>query len=176
MDASFKFATESVSISIEGPEDFLRPHVEFLMPFVRRTTGAPVPVEEGPVPTGIDGVGVWWHRTVPAHESPSLQETILLFGWYMRTYRKTVFMSEDIRRCFAIMGMDEPRSLLQILGTMKRDNKTLLNAGKRGEYMMNMPGINRVKEILGEAATAAPPAPVGGGPTHAPDARSLFRV
>lgn len=172
MQAAFKFATDSVSISIEGPEAFVRPQVEFLMPFVRRTTGAPTPKDEGPIPTGLNGIGVWWQRTIPPHVSPTLQETILLFAWYMRTYRKTVFVSEDIRRCFGVMGVDEPKSLLQILGTMKRDNKTLLNAGKRGEYMMNVPGINRVKELLGDAAVAAPAA--GGGAGRAPDARSIF--
>ena len=60
------------------------------------------------------------------------------------------FVSDDIRRCFAKVGLEEPKSLLQILGTLKRDHGFLLNAGRRGEYMMNTTGITRVRQILGE--------------------------
>ncbi len=176
MDASFKFATEAMSVEMEGPEEFVGPHIEFLLPYVRRMTGAATPADEGPLPVGLGGVGVWWSRFVPPSVNPSLQETILLFAYYMRTYRKTVFVSEDLRRCFQVMGLEEPKSLLQILGTMKRDHQTLLNAGKRGEYMMNVPGLKRVKELLGELADAANgDTRRSAGATRDPDAHSIFR-
>ncbi len=172
--SAFHLTAESVHLEIEGPEEFVRAHLEFLLPFVRRATGGGTGIE-GPAPVGVGGVGAWWRATLPPSANPSLQDTILLFAYYMRTYRKTVFVSEDIRRCFAVLGMDEPKSLLQILGTLKRDHGYLLNAGHRGEYMMNTTGIARVRQILGLPASGGG----AGGAAAAPerktvDARSLF--
>jgi hypothetical protein len=171
----FHLATDSVHVEIEGSEEFLRPQLEFLLPYLRRAAGADESAL-GPTPAGIAGLRPWWARKVPPGSNPSLQDTILLFAYYMRTYRKTVFESEDIRRCFRIMGLEEPRSLLQILGTLKRDQGTLLNAGKRGEYMMNVTGIARAREILGEGRGGASGGPNSPGAGKAgSDARNLFR-
>lgn len=191
MEVVFKFTAEGVGIEVEGPESFVRPHLEFLAPFVRRATGAPqLPPPDAPgasaAPAGLDGVAAWWRDHVPASAGPTLQDTILLFAYFMRSYRKTVFMSEDIRRCFALLGLDEPKSLLQILGTLKREHGLLLNAGRRGEYMMNTTGIARARDILGErraagAAPAAAPADAAalfGAPApkpKSPDARTIFK-
>lgn len=191
MSVVFRFADANVSMEVEGPEEFVLPHVEFLSPFVRRATGAagdsppataglPAP---GPAAEGIDGVAAWWARSVPAGLQPSVQDTLLLFAYYMRSFRKTVFVSEDLRRCFQVTGLEEPRSLLQILGTLRRDHGLLLNAGKRGEYMMNTTGIARAREILGErrpeAASPSPaPAPAAASPAEEsrfPVGRSIFQ-
>lgn len=193
MSVVFRLSTGStdagIAVEVEGPEGFVRGHVEFLVPFLRRTTGAgPVPGAAGgaggdrAAAGGIEGVAEWWERTVPAGVQPNLQETILLFAYYMRSYRKTVFASEDIRRCFQVLGIDEPKSLLQILGSLKRDQGLLLNAGRRGEYMMNTTGLARAREILGErrtgptgpAGSAGDPAGPPPGP-KAPDARTIFQ-
>lgn len=176
MEVVFRFSTAALTIEVAGPEGFARPHIEFLMPYVRRVTGAATAADAGPAPVGLQNIAAWWNRTVPATANPSLQDTILLFAYYMRTYRKTVFVSEDIRRCFSVMGLEEPKSLLQILGTLKREHGFLLNAGRRGEYMMNVTGIARARAMLGERrdgdGAAAPTA--GPGP-KAPDAKNLFR-
>lgn len=197
MTSVFKFSTDTTSIEVEGSEEFLLEHISFLAPWVRRVTGAdaPSPGAGGPRPgaaapaaAGIEGVAHWWYATVPEGMTPSIQDTILLFAYFMRGYRKTVFQSEDIRRCFLIMsrssGMEEPRSLLQILGNLRREHGLLLNAGRRGEYMMNTTGIARAREILGERRTASSPeapargAPIELGPLPArkqPDVRSIFK-
>lgn len=193
MGSVFRFSTDSTRIEVEGPEDFLLPHLAFIAPFVRRATGAAPPrapsapgAPAAPA-TGLEGVADWWYRSVPEGTPPSVMDTILLFAFYMRTYRKTVFLAEDIRRCFQVMGraggMEEPRSLLQILGNLKREHGLLLNAGKRGEYMMNTTGIARAREILARRPAAAPPgdgprdrAGPGTGPGgKLPDARSIFK-
>lgn len=182
MAVVFRFTAGEVAIEVAGGEEFVRDHVRFLAPFLRRAAGVPAaPPSAGgpsdaaaPVPTGIDGVGTWWMATVPPGADPSLQDTILLFAYYMRTYRKTVFLSDDVRRCFQVMGMEEPRSLLQILGTLKREHGLLLNAGKRGEYMMNTTGIARAREILGERRGPSAVAPADASAGHS-DARNLFK-
>ena len=193
MEVVFKFTADEVGIEVEGPEEFVRAQMEFLAPFVRRATGVPqVPgpaaPAAGPAAAGIENVAAWWREHVPPSAGPSLQDSILLFAYFMRSYRKTVFQSEDVRRCFQVLGVEEPKSLLQILGTLKRDHGLLLNAGRRGEYMMNTTGIARAREILGERRAAEgvhlpaggpavgagePAAPVANG--KSPDALSIFK-
>lgn len=195
MTSVFRFSTDTTSIEIEGSEEFLLGHIDFLAPFVRRTTGAAAPSAAGapaaPPSAGIDGVAHWWYASIPDGVMPSIQDTILLFAYFMRTYRKTVFLSEDIRRCFQIMGrssgMEEPRSLLQILGNLRREHGLLLNAGRRGEYMMNTTGIARAREVIGERhpssagpssprAAGAPPIDFAPPPAKkVPDALSIFK-
>jgi hypothetical protein len=185
----FRVVIDEVTIGLAGPTSFVREHLAFLAPALRRATGAgPPPRAEAPAAAaeGIGGIVGWWQSRVPSSPPQSIQDSILLFAYFMRSYRKTVFLSEDIRRCFQVLGVEEPRSLLQILGTLKRDHGLLLNAGRRGEYMMNTTGINRAREILGEARTGAPaptvpkgmepldlrPKPKGKGRT---DARNIFK-
>ena len=184
MSVVFRFSSETtgdaVSFEIRGTEEFVGRHLGLLLPFVGRATGTramsalAAGVEGAPAPVGLEAVGPWWERSVLASTQPSLQDTILLFAFYMRTYRKTVFMSEDIRRCFQVLGIEEPRSLLQILGTLKRDHGLLLSAGRRGEYMMNTTGIARVRGILGDRRAGGAPEPLADMP-KAPDARTIFR-
>ncbi len=192
MEVEFLVTIDDVRIGISGPREFVRPHLEFLAPFVRRAGGGaasvvpPSAAAPGAAPEGIEGIGAWWEARVPPSAAPTLQDSILIFAYYMRSYRKTVFTSEDIRRCFQVLGVEEPKSLLQILGTLKRDHGLLLNAGRRGEYMMNTTGIGRVRDLLGErrAEGPAPPAPAGPEPiemtplpkgTGRTDVRNIFK-
>jgi len=179
---TFRFANADVSLEVEGPDAWVEEHLRFLSPLLRRASGAP-PAESSA--TGLEGVGLWWRERVPPGADPGLQDAILLCAYYMRGYRKTVFLCEDIRRCLQVLGREEPRSLLQVLGTMKRDAGLLLNAGRRGEYMMNTTGIARARELLGErrpAAAAPPPRPPAAEPialeeaaARTVDVRNLFR-
>jgi hypothetical protein len=180
VDGVFRFSTADVGFEVEGPGEFVRSQLEFLAPFLGRATGAgprpPARVPGAPPAEGIEGVGSWWRAQVPPGSDPSVQDTILLFALFMRTYRKTVFLCEDVRRCFQVMGIEEPRSLVQILGNMRRDTGLLLNAGKRGEYMMNTTGIARAKGLLGAgAAGAAWRGGAGAGRPGPVDARNLFK-
>jgi hypothetical protein len=184
----FRFANSDVSLEVAGPDAWVEEHLRHLSPMLRRAAGAGpaagAPAEDG-VAAGLDGVGLWWRERVPPGSDPGLQDAILLCAYSMRGYRKTVFLSEDIRRCFQVLGREEPRSLLQVLGTMRRDAGLLLSAGRRGEYMMNTTGIARARAILGESRPAAPPpaprapgagAPVPGRPAPSTvDALNLFR-
>jgi len=192
----FRFANTEVALEVEGSDSWVGEQLAFLAPFLRRAAGAraaDAPRAEaapGAVPSGalgLEGVADWWRERVPPGFDPSLQDAILLFAYFMRGYRKTVFLSEDIRRCFQVLGMDEPRSLLQVLGSMKRDSGLLLNAGRRGEYMMNTTGIARARDILGERRGTPPPPPPAPRPTaeepvavedaasRTVDARNIFR-
>ena len=79
----------------------------------------------------------------------TMQDSILVFALWMRSFKKYIFTSEDIRRGFEEMGQPEPKSLLQILGTLKRDHNLILGTERRGEYMLNTTGIERARQLLG---------------------------
>jgi hypothetical protein len=187
LSVTFRFANADVSLEVEGPDAWVEEHLRFLSPLLRRAAGAGPGPGESPgaaAASGLEGVGLWWRERVPAGADPGLQDAILLCAYYMRGYRKTVFLSEDIRRCLQVLGREEPRSLLQVLGTMKRDTGLLLNAGRRGEYMMNTTGIARARDLLGERRNGAPaPRPPAGfeppaleeSAAKTVDARNLFR-
>ena len=78
-----------------------------------------------------------------------MQDHILVFAFWMRTFKKFIFTSEDIRRAFEEVGMTSPKSLLQILGTLKREHNLILGTERRGEYMLNTTGIERARGRLG---------------------------
>ena len=113
----------------------------------------------------------WYERHVPVGSRLTMQDNILVFAFWMRTFKKYIFTSEDIRRAFEELGMLEPKSLLQILGTLKRDHNLILGTERRGEYMLNTTGIERARRALGMPSTRPParevPEGAGGGASEA---------
>lgn len=125
----------------------------------------------------------WWEKSVPRGTRVSLQDSILVFAYWMRGFRKFIFTSDDIRQAFEAVGQSEPKSLLQILGTLKRDHNLILGTERRGEYMLNTTGIERVRTILGIPApgrdSRTSSAPAAGGdaaPREITDAERAARA
>lgn len=162
------FECGEVFFELSGSEEFVRKNLTLFMPFVRRVAGDVV-VEGDSRPAGAGGNGPpdlksWYERHVQPGTRVTMQDHILVFALWMRSFKKYIFTSEDIRRCFEELGLTEPKSLLQILGTLKRDHNLILGTERRGEYMLNTTGIDRAKSILGMPSSrgaprrAAPPA------------------
>lgn len=168
---TFRFAARGISFEVAGSEDFVRRHLQDLLPFVRAAVEAaqgagsgetvadaaePVAPTAGAPATapGDEGLAAWYAQNVPPGAQLTMQDSILVFAYWMRTFRKFIFTSEDIRRAFADVGQEEPKSLLQILGTLKRDHNLILGTERRGEYMLNTTGIARARELLGLGDTA----------------------
>ncbi|MCE9637931.1 MAG: hypothetical protein K8T90_19700 [Planctomycetes bacterium] len=105
----------------------------------------------------------WYDQHVSAASRISMQDQILVFAFFQRLFKKYIFTSEDIRRGFETIGQSEPKSLLQILGTLKRDHNLILGTERRGEYMMNTTGIDRAREVLGIPSPSKSPAAQRGG-------------
>jgi hypothetical protein len=169
---TFRFESGDVRFELSGSEDFVRRNLPAFLPFVSRVVGAPATaagasaaapsVSAAPAggpsggtsaaasePTNPGDLGGWYEKHVPAASRIAMQDQILVFAFWMRGFRKFIFTSEDIRRCFETIGQTEPKSLLQILGTLKRDHNLILGTERRGEYMLNTTGIDRVRELLG---------------------------
>ena len=174
---TFRFEAGDIRFELTGSEDFVRKNLPQFLPMVGRVLGiaatetgaapgaapagapaaaapaAPAPAAEPAAPADLR---TWYERHVPPASRISMQDQILVFAYFMRGFRKFIFTSEDIRRGFEDIGQTEPKSLLQILGTLKRDHNLILGTERRGEYMLNTTGINRVREILGIPKPGAP--------------------
>jgi hypothetical protein len=109
---------------------------------------APAETPKSATPDTFTG---WWGKYIGVNARISMQDSILLMALYKRvTSRETVFTSEDIRRGFESLGQPEPKSLLQILGTLKRDHNLILGTDRRGAYELSASGIERARQLASE--------------------------
>jgi hypothetical protein len=177
----FRFESSEISFELSGSEEFVRKNLPAFLPFVGRIAGlatpedAKKPAEESAAPgAGPMPLKAWYDKHVPLGSRVSMQDAILVFALWMRGFKKYIFTSEDIRRGFEEMGQPEPKSLLQILGTLKRDHNLILGTERRGEYMLNTTGIERAKRLLGMPVGATRGDDAGGdaGP-HEGDAAAV---
>jgi len=148
---TFRFAAGGVSFELGGSEEFVRRHLPEFMPFVETVVGnspKPPPVSRA---AGAPDLTSWLESHGAGGSKLTMQDSILVFALWMRSFKKYIFNSEDIRRGFDELGQSEPKSLLQILGTLKRDHNLILGTERRGEYMLNTTGIERARQLLGIA-------------------------
>lgn len=168
----FRFESGEISFELSGSEEFVRKNLPSFLPFVGRLAGLAPAAQSKPAAAG-EATGAplalkaWYDKHVPLGTRVSMQDAILVFALWMRSFKKYIFTSEDIRRGFEEMGQVEPKSLLQILGTLKRDHNLILGTERRGEYMLNTTGIERAKRLLG-----MPVGPSRGGETADGTARA----
>ncbi len=150
---TFRFVSGGVSFELTGSEAFVRRHLATFLPFVERTAGKSAATRaaatNGASAHQPPDLATWFARHVPDGMKLTMQDSILVFALWMRSFKKFIFTSEDIRRAFEDVGMPEPKSLLQILGTLKRDHNLILGTERRGEYMLNTTGIERARQLLG---------------------------
>jgi hypothetical protein len=174
----FRFESGEVTFELSGSEEFVRKNLPSFMPFVATLAGLAPAKDETKSAAHDDGAGgqlplkAWHDKHVPLGTRISMQDSILVYALWMRSFKKYIFTSEDIRRAFEEMGMPEPKSLLQILGTLKRDHNLILGTERRGEYMLNTTGIERAKRLLGMPVGSSPrqdPAAGGGTARDAED-------
>lgn len=151
----FRFESGEIAFELTGSEEFVRRNLPAFMPFVARIAHLTPASQSRPAAAAEEQGGTqvplraWYDKHVPLGTRVSMQDSILVFALWMRSFKKYIFTSEDIRRAFEEMGLPEPKSLLQILGTLKRDHNLILGTERRGEYMLNTTGIERAKRLLG---------------------------
>jgi hypothetical protein len=166
MDTSFKFLAEGIGFELEGSEEFVRSTLSAFLPYVKAAGGDASPA------TGTERqdrkqseLARWYHEVVPAGESPTMQDHILVFAYYLNRVRKQfIFVPDDMKAAFAQIGHEIPKSLLQILGSLKRDRGLLYSGDKRGEYSITPAGLRHVEAILGLETVAPETTPENGVP------------
>jgi hypothetical protein len=175
VDTFFRIANPDVEFELEGSEEFVRRQMTEFLPHLslagekQEATEAVSPLKE------------WYDRHFPRGRAPSMQDSILVFGYFLKREREQhMFTPSDLKRAFTQVGRKVPKSLLQIMGTLKRDHGLLWSPGdKRGVYALPPDGIRRVEGLLGiespkrKAKKVEPPATPGQEPDdsseHAPE-------
>ena len=177
---TFRFESGEISFELSGSEEFVRRNLPLFLPFVSRVAGGKPGYEAG-APAAKDTEGpadlkAWYERHVPPGRRITMQDHILVFALWMRSFKKYIFTSEDIRRAFDEVALTAPKSLLQILGTLKRDHNLILGTERRGEYMLNTTGIERARNVLGIRALRTAPDPASSGAPPGGDPAAAARA
>jgi hypothetical protein len=165
VDALFRIATDGIELSLAGPEEFVRAEIRAFLPHLTIAPPTSGGTPEPDAPPDPDSLPGWYARMVPPGRTPTMQDTILLFGYYLKRVRERhMFNTGDVKHSFRAIGRTLPKSLLQILGTLKRDHGMLWSPeDKRGQYALTPRGIKHVEKLLGirdeeGKETEAPPA------------------
>lgn len=93
----------------------------------------------------------FYHRARSRTGRGALQETILIFAYFLKTYRdKKEFSIENLNACFSLVGAAPPKSLANTLGIMKRTQKFFDAGSQRGYYALTEKGSDYVKRLIGK--------------------------
>jgi len=147
---TFRLVSGGVSLEIDGTPEFVRDNLRPFLPFVQRVAGeSAVDSPEADTAEPQRSLLAWYERHVAPGMRLTMQDSILVFALWMRSFKKYVFTADDLRHTFGEVGREAPKSLLQLLGTLKRDHKLILGTDRRGEYMLNTTGIERARRTVG---------------------------
>jgi hypothetical protein len=159
--ARFAFKGKDLEVEFEGRADFVTAQIEhFKQAFLARQA------EAAAAAAGTAGAGGAGAATAGSGEPSledfykkaksrvgrgALQETILIFAYFLRTRRnKEEFGIDNLNACFSLVGVAPPRSLANTLGIMKRNLKFFQSGTRRGAYTLTEKGLAYVKRLAGE--------------------------
>lgn len=101
-------------------------------------------------PEGAPTLDQFYRRARSREGRGALQETILIFAYFLKEYRgKDDFSIDNLNACFSLVGAAPPRSLANTLGIMKRNQKFFHSGARRGHYALTEKGIAYVKRLIG---------------------------
>lgn len=158
--ARFAFKSKNLEVEFEGTPDFVTAQIERLKGVIVRETEAAAPGGTGE-DGGADGDGAggarravtldqFYRRAKSREGRGALQETILIFAYYLREYRgQDDFSIENLNACFSVVGVTPPKSLANTLGIMKRNQKFFHAGARRGRYTLTEKGVAYVRRLIG---------------------------
>ncbi|MCE9637930.1 MAG: hypothetical protein K8T90_19695 [Planctomycetes bacterium] len=114
------------------------------------TPAAAPATESTPAAPGAVSLEAFYKNAKSRNGRGALQETILIFGYFLNHYRgKEEFGIDNLNACFSLVGVTPPRSLANTLGIMKRSLKFFSSGSRRGTYSMTEKGNAYVKRLVG---------------------------
>jgi hypothetical protein len=159
--ARFAFKGKDLEVEFEGRADFVTAQIEhFKAAFLARQQealqagGADAAAPAGAAARPADGepsLEDFYKRAKSRVGRGALQETILIFAYFLRTRRhKEEFGIDNLNACFSLVGVAPPKSLANTLGIMKRNLKFFQSGTRRGAYTLTEKGLAYVKRLAGE--------------------------
>lgn len=159
--ARFHFRSQDLEVEFEGGEDFVAGQIQHLRAAMEaeahKAGGAPAADGNatgggGEGAGGVPSLEQFYRRARSREGRGALQETILIFAYFLREYRsKDDFSIENLNACFSLVGVQPPKSLANTLGIMKRNQKFFHAGSRRGHYQLTEKGIAYVRRLIGAA-------------------------
>lgn len=161
--ARFAFKGKDLEVEFEGRADFVSAQIEhFKSAFLARQAEAlqaAAPAAPASAPAGGESKTAsaepnledFYKKAKSRVGRGALQETILIFAYFLRTRRnKEEFGIDNLNACFSLVGVAPPKSLANTLGIMKRNLKFFQSGTRRGTYTLTEKGLAYVKRMAGE--------------------------
>ena len=150
---------EIVQSAATGPKSVARSTATATATAAPSETAA-APSSDGPPPapvavppdTGVEEptLDQFYHRARSREGRGALQETILIFAYFLKTYRdREEFSIENLNACFSLVGAAPPKSLANTLGIMKRTQMFFHAGSQRGTYALTEKGADYVRRLIG---------------------------
>ncbi len=147
----FRFKSPGLEVEFAGPEEFVEAQIAHLRKRMLREMGlgaraTPAPETSSAKPSLED----FYRRARSREGRGALQETILIFAYFVREYRsKDEFSIENLNGCFSLVGVTPPKSLANTLGIMKRSQRFFAAGSQRGHYALTEKGVAYVRRLIG---------------------------
>jgi hypothetical protein len=163
----FTFKSKGMDVEFEGQEAFVSAQIEHVRAqFLKEladalgtevhapaaaTGSAPAAGAPAATPATAPTLEDFYRRAKSREGRGALQETILIFAYFLREFRsKEEFSIENLNACFSLVGVSPPKSLANTLGIMKRNQKFFHSGSRRGHYALTDKGTAYVRRLIGE--------------------------
>jgi len=160
-EAVFRFSSPGLSVDFEGPEKFVEAQLARVRDKVRQEMG--LAAAAGPADAGEaaatdtneeaapdPSLTEFYERARSREGRGALQEMILIFAFFLRTYRAQSEVSIDsLTACFDDVGAAPPKNLANTLGIMKRKQGVFAAGSARGHYALTDDGVAYVQRLIG---------------------------
>jgi len=154
-DAVFRFSSAGLTVEFEGPEEFVAAQLELVREKVRAEMklGAGAAQAAGgtvATPPAAASLPEFYERARSREGRGALQETILIFAFFLREYRsQRDFSIDNLNACFNLVGAPPPKNLANTLGIMKRNQGFFESGSARGHYTLTDSGTAYVQRLIG---------------------------
>ena len=175
-EVAFRFESPDLCVDFEGPEAFVEAQIGRLWERIqneltaalargRQTPGSPprsfahtsAATRDAPEPASPAAqdpatmtIVDFYKRARSREGRGALQETILIFAYYLRDVRgQAQFSIDELSSCFVLAGATAPSSLANTLGIMKRTQHFFDAGDRRGRYVLTDKGAAYVRRLIG---------------------------
>ena len=158
--ARFAFKSSRLEVEFEGRDDFVTAQIQHLRDgFFRNDPASAAGSSAAPAAAATSGSSAvpgqpsleeFYRRAKSRQGRGALQETILIFAYFLREHRgQEEFGIDNLNACFSLVGVTPPKNLANTLGIMKRTQKFFHSGSRRGQYTLTDKGVSYVKRLIG---------------------------
>ena len=159
----FRYSSPELTVEISGEESFVREQIRCMGILERiasslrggevveavEAPAAATPAPEGrPAGAASEAAGDFFRRCHARAGKGAHFDRVLLIGyWLERAQKRKAFSKADIERTYEEIGLDLPKHLDQVIGSIRRDHDLFEQAGRVGRYRLTQDGMAAAREL-----------------------------